>query len=677
MKKSYLIMAAIASLALVSCSDEEFVGNPELGPGQGTGAIAFASIGKGMTRADAYGADAAEQLNNNFVVGGFKGATSVATSTVFDNYNVKYSANTANTTESNSSNWEYVGLNVNPLATIYVAPGSGEDPDKQTIKYWDYSQDQYDFIAYSLGNGGATATTITPTTATVYTGTGDGPFGAYKLTGTTAQLKTVHIADLVTVKKADYDKVVNITFRKLAAKVRMAIYETVPGYSVKDVKFYPSDDAITNGATSETATLYTPSSTALPTEGTYTVYFPTVNKQKTDKNGANYDSDANNAHVAFTGSTATSTTQSFGNMTGDLATQGLAISEKYEYKGQTDGAQEPTEYIASTKFLIGRTSNSATYAGTYPYYQDVLPLETGTSLTLKVDYTLISIDGSKETIKVVGAKAVVPAIYAQWAPGYAYTYIFKISDNTNGYTSQVEGTNLAGLHAITFDAAVIETTEQNQETVTTVATPSITTYQHDPAVNASANDEYKAGTIYAMVMNEGTLKTDLNGTTDPAKDAAKLFSLNRAATEAEVMDALLMQASTTTANKIIGRNGLELTPLTSSIDNEIANEGIPGPDGNAIAIADGAASKLTVEAGNTYAYVYTVTQPGAGTDKYELIDTSTFTAGTTDVSNYFTESSGTYTAATGTYVANTKYYAKYTVYTATYAVKVIKVASGS
>ena len=106
-------------------------------------------------------------------------------------------------------------------------------------------------------------------------------------------------------------------------------------------------------------------------------------------------------------------------------------------------------------------------------------------------------------------------------------------------------------------------------------------------------------------------------------------------------------------------------------------EGFIGIDYEETAIADGAASKLTVEAGNTYAYVYTVTQPGAGTDKYELIDTSTFTAGTTDVSNYFTESSGTYTAATGTYDANTKYYAKYTVYTATYAVKVIKVASGS
>ena len=650
MKKN-LLFAALAITALASCTSDDFVGDQSPQVLNEDGAINFISATPAVTRSDKTGADAAEELNSAFVVEGTKGASSVATDVVFDNYNVEYTANTANTTTSNTKNWEYVGLDVNSLASIY------HSGDKQTIKYWDYSKAQYDFIAYSLGTGGATATTITPSTATSSTG------GAYTLAGTTAQLKTVHIADLVTVKNENYNQPVSIKFRKLTSKVRMALYETVPGYSVKDVKFYTSDDAISGGSTSTTAALYA-SGAVLPTQGTYTVYFPTVNKQSSNPSGENYNSDANKAHVAFTTSTATQTNQTFGTL------NNFAAAQKYELTdADEDGNDDGSIYL-------GRASNAATYAGTAsPYYQDVLPLETGTALTLKVDYTLQSIDGTQETIKVVGAKAVVPSQYAQWKPGYAYTYIFKISDNTNGYTSGVENSKISGLHSVTFDAVVEVDTEHNQETVTTVATPSITTYQNDPAVNVSANNEYTAGTVYAMVMDGGTLKTDL-----ATKSA--FYSLSADATEAEVMEALNMndQSSSTFTSPITGRNGLVLT--TATMDNTITS--IPGADGNAINLTDaGKASKLTVVAGTTYAYVYTVTAPSTPThvDRYELVPN--VVAGTTVVTGYYTSDG----AATPTYTeitadntkaaADTQYYAKVDYYTNTgvYAVKVIKVKS--
>ena len=658
MKKNYLF-AAMALVAFAGCSDSEFVGEVNTSPDSGIGndnAIVFSSGANSITRADKTGKDAADELNNRFVVGGFKGATSVATTTVFDNYYVDYTANTANTTESNTKNWEYVGIGINSLSAIYDTDHSLT----QTIKYWDYSQAQYDFIAYSLGTGGgtpATVTAITPATAG-----DDGTNGAYKVTGTTDQLKTVHIADLKTVLKADYNKVVELNFRSLISKIRIALYETVPGYSVKDVRFYTSDDAISGGSTSTTAALYAPSSTALPISGTYTVYFPTINSETPT-------SDKNRAHVKFTAAATdgTQTSQTFGTLE-ESGT--LNVSQKYEFK-------ENSSYSAETKYLLGRQSNQATYAGVSPYYVDVLPLETGTSLTLKVDYTLVSIDGSKENIKVVGAKAVVPAIYAQWKPGFAYTYIFKISDNSNGWTSGAENTLVQGLHPITFDAVVETAVEDNiQETVTTVATPSITTYQNEPAVNASANNEYKAGTVYAMVMNGGTLITDLNGTTSPEKAAARLYSLSGkdSPSEADVMDALLMQASVS-GTTITGRNGLVLTAGT--IDNEIADEDIPGPDGNKIEVADGAASKLTVSAG-TYAYVYTVRQPtlAGTTDKYEAVPASAIEVGTTDVSSFFIYTVGSgYSQASGNAATGVTYYAKYTVNDGDYAVKVIKVVN--
>ena len=637
--KQTLFLAALAFVALASCTSDEFVGentSPNSGNNNGSGAIVFSTGTNGVTRAELTGAQAAEKLSNAFVVEGTKGSTSVATTVVFDNYNVNYTANTANTTASNTDNWEYVGLDVNPLATIY------QSGDKQSIKYWDYMQSQYDFIAYSLGNGGATATTITPSSAT------SSSDGAYKLTGTTAQLKTVHIADLVTVKDADYGKPVTITFRSLAAKVRLGIYETIPGYSVKDVKFYA--DAESGTTSSATDAILFGTSAALPTSGTYTVYFPNVNKTSSD---AGY-SDNNKAHVSFAAApSGTQAYQTFGALTSNYVAR-----ENHE------------DAIDNNKVYLGRTSNACTYAGTTaPFYQDVLPNESNTSaLTLKVDYTLVSTDGTTETINVTGATAVVPAIYAQWKPNYAYTYIFKISDNTNGKTNPDK--TAIGLHPITFDAVVVQATENVQETVTTVATPSITTYQHDPAVNASANNEYKAGDIYVMVMNDGTPNSDLNGvTTDPAKDEAKLYTLGREATEAEVMEALNIQTSVDGSGNITGRNGLVLTKVTS-LDNEIT--AIPGADGNDITVTAGQASKFTASASTIYAYVYTVKQKSVtDQNKYEAVKP----ASGTDLSSYYTDATGT--PATGTADGNTTYYVKYTVNDGVYAVKVIKVAAGS
>jgi len=158
-KKNYLLAVALAIMTMASCSDDNYVGDQEALKGTGEGAISFDLNTPNVTRGNKTGAEAAEELNSAFVVEGTKGSTSIATTVVFDNYNVQYTANTANTTTSNTENWEYVNLDVNPLASIY------HEGDKQTIKYWDYSQAQYDFIAYSLGTGGATATRITPATA--------------------------------------------------------------------------------------------------------------------------------------------------------------------------------------------------------------------------------------------------------------------------------------------------------------------------------------------------------------------------------------------------------------------------------------------------------------------------------------------------------------------------------
>ena len=642
MRKIYVFMAT-AIVALASCTNDTLVNDVTTPKTSGEdGAIAFSTVYKGMTRADYIGADAAEKLNNHFTVAGFKGdgdvtATVVATGTVFDNYVVNWTENTAATTESNSSDWEYVGVSAAAPSGIYV---SGEDV-RQSIKYWDYSAAQYDFIAYSTGT--ATAVTTAPNAGEVQVTAISAPnamTAAYTLKGTAADLEKCYIADMVTAymdgTDADhkYKDEVNLVFRALASKVRVAIYETIPGYSVKDVKFYTdATTTLATGASSTEATLFTTATADKDnfyTAGTYTVTFPTIGKSNFS------NSDYNKAHVSFVAD----------------ATDGKVANKSFgtlNLVGRDYREAEANNYI-------GRTSALASFAGTSPYYQTVLPNEEGTVLELRIDYTLLSIDGSGEEIKVHGATAYVPAIYAAWKSNYAYTYIFKISDNTNGWTSTLN-TAPAGLYPITFDAVVTETEDFTQSTITTVATPSITTYQKGHDIT---KDEYAAGDIYVQVIAAGSLKDDLGS-------KGQLYTLNRVATEAEVMDALNIQASAGTGT-ITGRNGLILTEATS--DATITT--VPGADGNNIDVTAGEAAKFTATAG-TYAYRYDATPATAPAASY-YYSANVLTSEPADWTTagvWYADPNGT-TPAPTTYADGT-YYKKYTNLNKVYGVKVIKV----
>ena len=632
MKTKYLFFAASALLAFASCSNDDFASESALGGENGSGgAIVFTSGANAITRANQIGADAASLLKNKFVVSGLKG-DGTTMSTVFDNYIVAWKENTAGKTASNTSDWEYVGIDAAAPSAI---------TGKQTVKYWDYSTSQYDFAAYSLGTN-TSITTGTPTSGQILV-TSIGKTEPYKgltytLKGAAVDLAKCYISDMVTVAKTNYQKEVQLTFRSLGTKIRVGLYETIPGYSVKEVKFY-SDDATTTiatGASQTSATLFMPSGTVgFGSAGTYTVSFV-----------------SNVAQVAFTkdeGATV-ETQKAFGNLT---------------YKAKEGNEKGGDIYL-------GRSSNNPSYAGSE--YTTVLPnTATGDVLELRVDYTLESIDGSGEEIKIHGAKAFVPATYTVWKPNFTYTYIFKISDNTNGWTSTIE-TDPTGLYPITFDAVVAETTEFNAEqtTITTVATPSITTYQkgHNPS-----SDEYSAakGAIYVQVMDNNAspavLKADLDA-------KGQLYTLSVAKTEAEVMDALNIQVSSDETT-ITGRNGLVLTKETSNATITT----IPGEDGNNITVTPKTAASFTPVAPTSpatvkyYAYVYDATPDPApdATYIYSAESSSTKPADWTTTGTWYKDPDGVNAVAEGDWVANTIFYKKYTNLNKVYGVKIIKV----
>lgn len=474
-------IAAASALALASCSSDDFLGEIQGNEQNGaTTTINFDGDTGKITRASSTGKTAADLLENNFVVVGFKGNKTDAANNenyAFDHYNVNFNESSANSTLSNLKGWEYVNqdMTVNGAGKSLAQSGATQ----QTIKYWDHSCASYDFLAFSMGKKGSApkeyATPSSVDKANLAT-------AAYTLTGDVNTLSECYISDMKTAveKENDYGKPVELSFRHLASKVRMALFETIPGYVVSDVKFYADATGTTN---SEEGTLFG----KFNNSGTLTVYFPTTGIVNKDKK------DYNKAHVKFTATTAAGETAT-------LSSKGFGA---VKYNNQDEGT------INAGSTYLSQNAAKPSYCG--DGYQNVLPSEGAASaITLRIDYKLTSVDGSKETINVKGATATVPAEYTEWKSGFAYTYIFKISQDTNGST----GGSSTGLTAISFDAVVVDDEANGfQETITTVSDNSITTYGYKDNKVTTGGNEYADGsdiyaTVYVPAAGETAAKTD-------------------------------------------------------------------------------------------------------------------------------------------------------------------------
>lgn len=467
-------IAAASTLALASCSSDDFLGEIQGNEQNGaTSAINFGGDTGKITRATSNGKTAADLLENNFVVVGFKGNKTDAANNenyAFDHYNVNFKDGSAFSTESNRAGWEYVNQDMKVKGTEPAASLAQSGASQQTIKYWDHSCDSYDFLAFSMGKKGSApkeyATPSSVDKANLAT-------AAYTLTGNVNTLSECYISDMKTVTEPNYNKTsVSMSFRHLASKVRMALFEIVPGYVISDVKFYTDATSTTTDNTEGTLI------GKFNNSGTLTVYFPTTGIVNKDKK------DYNKAHVKFTASTTAGET-------GVLNHKGFGA---VNYNNQAEGT------ISAGTTYLSQNAATPSYCGTG--YQNVLPSEGAASaITLRIDYKLTSVDGTNETINVKGATATVPAEYTEWKSGYAYTYIFKISPDTNGST----GGSSTGLTAISFDAVVVDDEANGlQETITTVSDNSFTTYGYKDNKVTTNGNEYVNGTeIYATVYSAG------------------------------------------------------------------------------------------------------------------------------------------------------------------------------
>lgn len=512
--KKYLIFAASA-LALASCSSDDFLGENPGNVQNATTAINFGGEAGKITRGTHTQNEGtpAEMLAGQFKVYGVKITNGTISHKVFPDYYV-WDVADKNTT-SNKSGWEYVGVQ----GASNLGTGQIKLDKDQTIKYWDYSATEYRFVAGSPIDAFEYNTSTDQTTGTHITDVNvRGLAGHINANNTTTALKTdpIYIAAPVKVEKANYNKPVKFTFQRQQSMVRVGFYETIPGYTITEINFYDAE-----GNVSKT------NHNIILTSSTPEYFVGGTNVSGTVK----YDWTATDPSYTFT-----------------YDFTSLEKSKNW-YAGELEGVHAKTSSETNVAYLYGSDQDMATATG----YFTVLPTPATTrpsAILIKCDYTLTSDDDSGETIHVKGATAAIPAAFSKWDVNTRYTYIFKISQNTNGTTGDPSDPNPeVGLYPITFDAVVKGSTDAQYGTTTTVATPSITTYQAGSVTDNGI--EYKTGEpIYATVANEtdGTLnELKTNGT---EIDNVQVYKLSKERTEAELQIAAIANDEIKDANKV-------------------------------------------------------------------------------------------------------------------------------
>ena len=599
MKKNYLFLATAAAV-MAGCANEDFIGDSNISNGgNGDNAIGFNMQTPAMTRA-LEDKNAADKLGNMFFVWGEKNESkttsndsyaATAANTVFQNYTVKYGENTANTTTSNTQDWEYVGLN-DAVSNANLTP---QAPTSQTIKYWDANATDYTFTAVSAKPSDITDTNnkVVIKKITKAPENGSALDKGYEITIKDLNAAAdVYVSDRVNITKKDlatgnpenaYGGFVKFTFRKFQSKVRFGIYEKVPGYKVviTGLKYTTKAAAGESQATVETHTSTDTDKTFGVTgdfvaAGENTKYTVTYETASADNNGLTVNRAKFNV--------GNSTKQTYFT-SGTEGTNWLST----EFKGVNDSGNKTVgeEANAPTWDKGDATDGSKSWTPILPNPQNTTPL------TLEISYDLYSED-TGEKISVDYKKVNVPYEYCQWKPNFAYTYLFKITDKS------------ADLYPITFDACVVEDETGKQETITTVSEPSITTFAttSDGKSYKTGSNEYVASdVIYATVLESGkVVKLTRDDSNNSITGNVKLYTVttsdatNFPITEASVANAI---TNNSVANKKITATAVSLT------DNNIVTQ-VPTEDGNKITLSNnGTALTWSAENAKVYAVEYT------------------------------------------------------------------------
>ena len=424
MRKLLLITAC--SALIVSCTnDTELNGGNNSESKQNT--IGFEVLHRNSITTKAGESNLQDAGHYNFGVFAYKNISGSSSQQVMNNYlvgykgiNVGYNLTDANQTTLSSSNWAYEKLGSSEYTydgsegyytknnTFYMSNNAN-----QYLKYWDKSSESVDFYAYApYINGNQTATFATDTKK--MTIGNDGIKDGYD-----DRSKHEFMYANTTVAKANYDKKVQLAFKRISAKMQIKFYEDIAGYQVQILNLKEDN---TSGVCAAPAIAHTG-------EGTTYTY------------GTLYHS--------------AGATIDFSSATPSLSLTGNTKFTRESTNGECLRFNVPTANPIATEKTQASASSTTYYL--IPINQD------NTGLTFHVTYKLTAED-TKETITVRNATVHVPNSACNWTSNNSYTYIFKITKNSTGTTesnptidpSDPNPSTDKALYPIIFDECTIE-----------------------------------------------------------------------------------------------------------------------------------------------------------------------------------------------------------------------------
>lgn len=433
--KKVLLLVAVAA-AMTACTSDVDLGMQQANKENADNAIGFQVLNKNMSRAALEDAkhynfgvwaykntDPGHDIMANYLVGYFgtdKGYKKSSKQTTWGN---------AGITTDLLSLWAYEGLGTDEYdytgtegyyttsQTAYMS-----NLTNQYLRYFDESSTNTNFYAYAPYINSATPVTfdndskvMTFPNGSITEGYDDESLYEY-LYGATEVVKT------------NYRNDVQLNFKHLNSRIRIVFYEDIAGYSVK-MKDLDANAGIIAVPTNKVGNTYSYANNTLAKTASATIDFsnisapvlstPTASSFYVGSAGDPIDASIKNKALVFAAPVAT------------------ALSEDY---ATALNSHVPNNYYSAN-----------TYYG--------IPHNSSCGLTFRVSFVLTSTTG--EQITVSNAGVFVDAANCVWEAGKNYTYVFKITKNTNGTTETTTpkvdpNPGAKALYPIVFDGITVD-----------------------------------------------------------------------------------------------------------------------------------------------------------------------------------------------------------------------------
>ncbi|MGN0061299.1 MAG: hypothetical protein ACI382_02925 [Alloprevotella sp.] len=481
MKKIFYVAATAAMLA--SCSTD-FDLSEVFGSGGTSETIGFqVQKGNNVTRATTLQSTG----HYNFGVFGYKESDQV--NPIFPDYLVGYFDDNlayqkvgstwgdGDGVEDGKPYWMYEGLGKDEYFGTYAGQALTRfyqsNNKKQFLKYWDKSATHTCFYAYAPYVGTETSTArVTYVDGVAQQATGSDTYVLNIPDGTLVAgyddpTKYEFMYASKKVAAADYGHDVSLDFKRLVAKVNIKFWEDVPGYSVRIIDLKQDEYE----GVQATPAIYKDSDSPAQT---YKPYGYRAGKYYT-KNGVKIKfEDGVEKHILqYQGTTADNTAP----LKFAVPTESAIGTNRYQ------AAKSATDYYAipkgtSTRVLKTTKDGGGNVTGYEDFPADPSTDTWGnsadadlakTGFTFHVSYELTAED-TGERIVVKNATVHVPYNYCNWKENTHYTYIFKITKNSNGSTDTdptIDPTDPdvptdQALYPIVFDNCTVQDWDENE-----------------------------------------------------------------------------------------------------------------------------------------------------------------------------------------------------------------------